>query len=242
MAHKSGDLEAVRVWYNQGYARFGEAYMRPEHAYVIFLDLLNVQAPAILLDVACGTGFLLKLARQRGLQTYGVDLSDEAVRVAQRTAPDAEIVRASGEDLPFSNAQFDFITCLGSLEHFTDMNKGLSEMRRVAKPNARFCIMVPNADYLFWKLKKQAGTQQQEVGEELLSLQQWKALFLRNGFDICHIGQDRWFADQMKVFANANPLQIAKRAIKSLVWKLMPLRHTYQFVFILQKSKQSYGK
>lgn len=47
--------------------------------------------------------------------------------------------------------------------------------------NARFCIVVPNSNYLFWKFKRRKGTEQQDIREKLLSLRQWKAIFTRGG-------------------------------------------------------------
>src|SRR4249920_2126308 len=121
--------EDVKTWYNQHYAAKGLQSMRPAAAYPVFLDLLGATAGTRLLDVSCGTGSLLSAARARDVEAVGIDLSDEAVRLAKRVARDAEVTVGAGEALPFDNASFDYVTCLGSLEHFLDMGQGLEEMK-----------------------------------------------------------------------------------------------------------------
>ena len=131
--------------------------MRPAQAYPRFLDLLGTRPNASLLDVSCGAGSLLAAARERHLNAVGIDLSHEAVRLARSVALDALIAVASGESLPFQSSTFDYVTCLGSLEHFLDMRRGLKEMIRVAKPTATLCVMVPNDTFIGWTLRGRKG-------------------------------------------------------------------------------------
>ena len=184
----------VKTWYNQHYAAKGLQSMRPAAAYPVFLDLLGATAGSRLLDVSCGAGSLLAAAQERGVNAVGVDLSDEAVRLAKRVAPAAEVAVGAGEALAFRNGTFDYVTCLGSLEHFLDMGQGLEEMKRVAKQNARFCIMVPNQDFLGWKVIGHQGTAQQDINEHLLPLAAWRRLFEQHGLSIARVTPDRWHA------------------------------------------------
>ena len=162
--------QEVRSWYNRRYASLGLDSMRPFEAYPPVLDLLDARPGATLLDVSCGSGFLLRAARERGLTAYGVDLSDAAVRLVHQVSPAIPVAVCAGEDLCVRDASCDFVTCLGSLEHFLDVGRGLREMLRVAKPGAQFCIMVPNRNFAGWKLMGQQGTAQQDINERLLSL------------------------------------------------------------------------
>ena len=186
--------EDVKSWYNQHYAAKGLQSMRPAAAYPVFLDLLGATAGTRLLDVSCGTGSLLAAARDRAVDAVGVDLSDEAVKLAKRVAPSAEVAVGAGEALAFRDGSFDYVSCLGSLEHFLDMGKGLEEMKRVAKPAARFCIMVPNRDFIGWKVLGHQGTAQQDINEHLLPLKAWRQLFERHGLVVLRVVPDRWHA------------------------------------------------
>jgi ubiquinone/menaquinone biosynthesis C-methylase UbiE len=227
--------EEIKAWYNQKHFSLGENAWRPYEAYPVFLDYLNVKTGRKLLDVGCGTGHLLKAAEQRGLETYGIDISDEAVKVAKRVSPNSEIMLGKGEDLTFSDNYFDYVTYIGSLEHFLNVNKGIKEMIRVAKNDAFFCIVVPNTNFLFWKFKSTKGTDQQDINETLLSLKQWKNIFNNEGLEIFKVYQDKWFMKKTKIFLSANILGIVKRSIYKLIWFFLPLNYAYQFIFILRK-------
>lgn len=97
-----------------------------------------------LLDVACGEGMLPHFARQLyGVEAYGIDLSLAATRIAADQGSGAFTV-AGGEHLPFADASFDYVTCIGSLEHFLDMRAGITEMARVLRPDGTACILLPN--------------------------------------------------------------------------------------------------
>src|SRR5258705_6126462 len=158
--------------------------MRPDAAYPVFLDLLGATAGSRLLDVSCGAGSLLAAAHARGIESVGVDLSDEAVRLAKRVAPTAEVAVGAGEAIALRAGTFDYVTCLGSLEHLLDMGQGLEEMNRVAKPGAWFCIMVPNQDFIGWKKLGQQGTAQQDINEHLQSLAAWRRVFRKHGVSV----------------------------------------------------------
>ena len=229
--------EDVKSWYNQHYAAKGLQSMRPAAAYPVFLDLLGATAGTRLLDVSCGTGSLLAAARDRAVDAVGVDLSDEAVKLAKRFAPSAEVAVGAGEALAFRDGSFDYVSCLGSLEHFLDMGKGLEEMKRVAKPAARFCIMVPNQDFIGWKVLGHQGTAQQDINEHLLPLKAWRQLFERHGLVVLRVVPDRWHAIRWRSPPPNGGRHGAARFVIGPVleagWRLVPLRWQYQFVFVL---------
>lgn len=224
----------IKDWYNQRHKSLRENAWRPYEAYPIFLDYLNVKPGRKLLDVGCGTGYLLKAADQQGLETYGIDISDEGVKIAKKSSPNSKIIVGMGEDIKFSDISFDYVTSIGALEHFLDMEKGLKEMSRVAKKDALFCIVVPNINFLDWK-RGQKGTIQQDINENLLSLKQWKKIFMKEEFNILKIYQDKWFMKNIDIFSSTKPLIIIKRSIRKLMWLFLPLNRTYQFIFILSK-------
>ena len=232
-SHPDLSAEDVKAWYNQHYAAKGLETMRPAAAYPVFLDLLGAQAGSRLLDVSCGAGSLLAAAGGRDIEAAGVDLSDEAVRLAKRVAPAAEVSVGAGEALPFRSGTFDYVSCLGSLEHFLDMGRGLEEMKRVAKPNARFCIMVPNEDFIGWKLVGHQGTAQQDINENLQSLAAWKRLFARHGLSVLRVVPDRWHAVRWRMRRGGSPLRFITGPVLEAAWRLIPLRWQYQFVFVL---------
>jgi len=183
----------IKKWYDNLYLKKGIRAMRSFEQYEYFLKCFDPDKVKgkKLLDIGAGTGYLLKAAHQKGIITYGVDISDEAVSIAKNVSPDSFIYRCEAEHLMFQSAFFDLVTCVGALEHFNDMNKGLEEMLRVAKEDALFCIVVPNSNFIRWKIENKAGTNQQEVKEVLLSLSEWRRLFESIGFNIIRVEKDK---------------------------------------------------
>lgn len=236
--HPDLSAEVVKSWYNEHYAAKGLETMRPAEAYPVFLDLLGAVSGSRLLDVSCGAGSLLAAAADRAIHPVGVDLSDEAVRLAKRVAPKARVAVGAGEALAFKHATFDYVSCLGSLEHFLDMGQGLEEMKRVAKPNARFCIMVPNEDFIGWKVLGHQGTAQQDINENLQSLAAWRRLFEQHGLSVLRVVPDRWHAVRWRMRGGGSPLRYVLGPLLEAAWRLIPLRWQYQFVFVLGRADQ----
>jgi SAM-dependent methyltransferase len=225
----------VKAWYDDLYTAKGLASMRPRAAYPLLLDALAPRPGARLLDVSCGSGFLLAAAASSGLDTVGVDLSHEAGRLSHRVSPSSGVAIAAGEALPFRDAAFDHVTCLGSLEHFLDPDQGLREIRRVTKPAARCLITVPNRWFVGWPLMGRVGTPQQDVQELLLSRGEWRRRFTRQGFSTLAVTPDLWHADKWRYRAVPSRVKRIAYAAVGLVWRLIPLRLQYQFVFLLQR-------
>ncbi len=112
--------------------------------YLWLLGLLHAERGSRLLDVSCGEGALVRFARAAGLRACGVDFSAEAMRFARSTAGHAWYAVADGTRLPFGDAAFDSVCCIGSLEHFEHPEAGMAEIRRVLRPTGRACILLPN--------------------------------------------------------------------------------------------------
>jgi ubiquinone/menaquinone biosynthesis C-methylase UbiE len=223
-------------YYDRIYQKKGVNSMRPYPHYRGVLRYLgNLLSDSRLLDVGCGTGHFLKAASELGLDVYGIDISSQSVKVAKENVPKANIAVGPGESLPYHNGFFDYIICGGSLEHFLDMDKGIDEMIRVASPNARFMIIVPNKNYFLWKFRKEYGTKQQDLKETLMTLPEWQDFFVKHGLNIEKVYHDPWPWQSLEVFKYKNPWRILRRMIYRVVWMFVPISYTYQFVFILSK-------
>ena len=98
------------------------------------------------IDIGCGGGYFLKELSRIAHTAIGMDLSDEALRIASQENQN-NLVQGSAEDLPFESGRFDSVFCLGSIEHFSDIPQALREMSRVTKKDGWIFLMVPN---LFW--------------------------------------------------------------------------------------------
>lgn len=129
--------------YEQIYSATGIRHL--DSFYQWLLDLLSVQPGRRLLDVSCGVGSLPRLAARAGLEAHGVDFSEVALRMAYEEALEVRWVIADGERLPYPDMYFDYVTHIGSLEHYVNPEAGVREVARVLKPNGRSCFLLPNA-------------------------------------------------------------------------------------------------
>jgi SAM-dependent methyltransferase len=112
--------------------------------YLWLLKLLDAEPGSRVLDVSCGVGALVTFGRRSGLAAFGVDFSAAAIAAARRSAGQACFSVSDGTQLPFRDATFDYVTCIGSLEHFEHPEAGMTEIRRVLRPAGRACILLPN--------------------------------------------------------------------------------------------------
>ena len=133
------------------------------------------------MDIACGTGDWLKVVELFGAIPFGIDISETALCVSRDWVKNGSFVVGNSESLPYTEDTFNVITCFGALEHFEDQKKALKEMIRVGKRNASFLILVPNANFLTYRLGIFKGTQQREIKETILSLEEWEDLLLEAG-------------------------------------------------------------
>ncbi len=99
-----------------------------------------------LLDVACGTGTLVRLLAESAGDSggvTGVDMSERMLAVARRKAeaeglgpPQVEFVQANAENLPFSDGSFDRVTASLAIHELNRQGRtnALAELKRVLKP------------------------------------------------------------------------------------------------------------
>jgi ubiquinone/menaquinone biosynthesis C-methylase UbiE len=99
------------------------------------------------LDVACGTGVVARLAAKKmgSGHVTGLDLNAGMLAVARDVSGDGPLVNwmeGSALDLPFPSGHFDAVLCQLGLQFFPDQSKALREMRRVVRMSGRVALSV----------------------------------------------------------------------------------------------------
>ena len=110
--------------------------------FVQALDLAGVAAGTRLLDVGCGAGGALALARARGADVTGLDASEPLVAVARARLPGARIEVGEMEELPFADGAFDIVSAINAFQFAGDLGRALAEAGRVCRPGGTVLMLV----------------------------------------------------------------------------------------------------
>lgn len=117
------------------------------------LAVAAVAAPDQVLEVGCGTGYLLRsLARHysNAHQLVGIDAAQQMIKTAHAIHGDDRLRFALGvaEDIGYPDATFDLVVSTTSFDHWSDQRAGLTECARVLRPGG--CLLL--VDQFSWWL------------------------------------------------------------------------------------------
>jgi len=112
------------------------------------VEIVAKTKPKFILDIATGTGDMaINLAETNADKIVGLDISEGMLDVGKQKIikkglqDKIEMVVGDSENLPFKNDTFDAITVGFGVRNFETLEKGLSEIYRVLKPNGIFVIL-----------------------------------------------------------------------------------------------------
>jgi len=122
-----------RLWGTdpQAWADLAEAHNRP--LFEAVLDAAQVGDGTCVLDVGCGSGLTLVLARERGGRPSGIDISAGLLGVARERLPDADLREGDMETLPFGDDAFDAVLGVNAFQFAGDPERALREAARVGR-------------------------------------------------------------------------------------------------------------
>ncbi len=112
--------------------------------------------PKIILDIATGTGdFAVSAAKYTDAKITGIDISQGMLNVGIEKVRKKNLNNrislqlADSESLPFNDNTFDAITAGFGVRNFENLNKGLSEMKRVLNKDGIVVILEPSTPKYF---------------------------------------------------------------------------------------------
>jgi ubiquinone/menaquinone biosynthesis C-methylase UbiE len=119
----------------------------------VLLDAAEVRTGERVIDVACGTGVVTRLAATRvgsgGGRVVGLDLNAAMLAVAGQHAPaegaPIEWLEADAQAMPLPDESFDVVLCQHGLQQVPDPLLALREMRRILVDDGRLALCVWSA-------------------------------------------------------------------------------------------------
>ena len=153
----AGTHTAYDTTYGTNAAENYEKYFVPVIGGPFGADLVNdakLESGDRVLDVACGTGIIARLAAERvGLtgKVAGLDVNAAMLDIARslRTPIPVKWYETSAESVPLPDESFDVVFCGLGLQFFNDKAAALREMHRVLKPGGRVFISTPMPNSFF---------------------------------------------------------------------------------------------
>lgn len=149
----TGRLDQVQAYYDRLAPRLVEVESRNWHLQSrMALNLETIDRFAKpgghVLDIGCGTGFLLERLAERGFSGIGIDLSPESVeharrRLAQIGASD-RLTAVVGSAYEPPAGPFDLIALTDVLEHLEDPRACIAALRAVLAPGGLLVVSTPN--------------------------------------------------------------------------------------------------
>tara|TARA_B100000131_G_scaffold85522_1_gene82460 strand:- start:738 stop:1529 length:792 start_codon:yes stop_codon:yes gene_type:complete len=98
------------------------------------------------LDVGCGTGEHLNLAKNYNYDPYGVEPAEDMIKFAKNSYPEIKIKKGLSNNLEFEDNFFDIVLMVEVLRYLDkqDIEKSLKEARRVLKPGGKIIVTLVN--------------------------------------------------------------------------------------------------
>jgi len=152
------DLQMSTVSYRDFTGTAAENYQRyfvPAIAMPVsagLLETVRLQPGERVLDVACGSGVIARLAAEAVGSTgsvTGIDLAPDMIAVARATRAPAEPSidwhLGDATSLPFPDDTYDSVLCQMGLMFISDRSAAIAEMRRTLVPGGRVVVSTPGA-------------------------------------------------------------------------------------------------
>jgi SAM-dependent methyltransferase len=106
------------------------------------LDAVGADRDLRALDLCCGQGNVSAALLGRGCRVTGVDFSPAMLAFAHERAPQATLMEADAQALPFAAAEFDIVVSNFGVCHIPDQPRALAEARRALRSGGKFAMTV----------------------------------------------------------------------------------------------------
>lgn len=150
------DAYYAKYWINEKNIRNGDRKIRKLKR--ILRPVLRKAPGKSFLDIGCNTGFGVEAARRLGFQSSGIDLSGEAIEIAQRLYPENRFVTGTAQEFENGGEKFDAVLCREVIEHMPEVHSFMAALSSLMKIGGVLWLTTPDAghfrvpkDFSAWK-------------------------------------------------------------------------------------------
>lgn len=118
--------------------KFVEPTFRP--LYDEALNRLQLHDDQHLLDVGCGSGLFLLLARRTRVHIEGIDIAPGLLTMARKRLPGVSLLNQDLEKLPLNDESFDVVAGFNSFQYAASFTDAVVEAKRVLRKKGRLVI------------------------------------------------------------------------------------------------------
>jgi len=97
-----------------------------------------------ILEIGCGIGTVVNELSSKGHDIIGIDISSEAIEYGRKKYSDIRLEVQAAETLPYEDASFEAVLSFDLFEHIAAIDKHISEVRRVLRPDGYYLFQTPN--------------------------------------------------------------------------------------------------
>ncbi len=97
-----------------------------------------------ILEIGCGIGTVVSELTQQGYHATGTDISQVAIEYGLEKYPGLDLQVQPAEELGFADGEFDVVLSFDLFEHIARIDRHVSEVRRVLKPEGYYLFQTPN--------------------------------------------------------------------------------------------------
>jgi SAM-dependent methyltransferase len=137
--------ESIRIFYPDSFYERRDV-VAERRRYDLQAQYLDGYPRGRVLDIGCAGGAYLKVLRERGWETFGMDL------VESKNEYGIPIVYGELAELGYSSESFDVVTAWAAFEHLHDPKAYFLEVGRILRPGGHFVCLVTNLHSIWSRL------------------------------------------------------------------------------------------
>lgn len=181
-------IKIVKDDYNAIADTYAKCYSEIDYCKTYIDEFIATLSGKKVLDIGCGAGQITDYLTQKGIESIGIDFSEELLKIAKKNFPSSKFILADICEYE-QKQQVDGIITKDVLFHLSDENliAVLQKFRRLLKPNGNLCIIMD--------MPKEAGEQifveelddKYQIYYNYLTPEKLRDLLEKTGFNIENI-------------------------------------------------------